>query len=175
MALVHDVKMGKSQGMLTTTLFLDVCGAFNNVSTDRLLQTLCQLCCPHPVITWCATFLTKCTITLSLDGHTDQPCPTTTGPTKPHSNSNPPPLCLQQPALKPSVFPSDSDSQHSVMYLWTFSESSMLISSISIMKSEFSRDFTYPTTRNAAQTSPTPHPMPQSLWECIPSYCGPSS
>jgi hypothetical protein len=47
-----------------------------------------------------------------------------------------------------------------------------LISLISVLKSEFSRDFGYPTMRNAAQTSPTPHPTAQSLWERVPSSCG---
>jgi hypothetical protein len=79
MALVHDVEMGKSQGLLTTALFLDVCGAFDNISADRLLQTLHQLSCPDPVISWYATFLTECTIALSFHSQTDQQCPTTTG------------------------------------------------------------------------------------------------
>jgi hypothetical protein len=85
-----------------------------------------------------------------------------------------PPLCLQQPALKPSIFPSASDSQHSFTYLCKFSESSTLISLISIPKSEFSPDFAYPATQNAAQTSPTPRPIPQRLWERVPRSCGPS-
>jgi hypothetical protein len=41
----------------------------------------------------------------------------------PHSNGDPP-LRLQQPAPKPSIFPSDSDSQHSFTYLCEFPESS---------------------------------------------------
>jgi hypothetical protein len=57
-----------------------------------------------------------------------------------------PPLRLQQPAPKPSIVPSDSDSQHSFTYLWKSSESFTLISLISVAKSEFSRDFAYPTT-----------------------------
>jgi hypothetical protein len=36
-----------------------------------------------------------------------------------------PPLRWQQPAPKPSIFPSDSDSQHSFTYLCEFPESSM--------------------------------------------------
>jgi hypothetical protein len=93
---------------------------------------------------------------------------------KHHTATVTPPLHLQQPAPKPSIFPSDSDSQHSFTYLWKFSESSTLISLISVAKSEFSRVLAYPTTRNATQTSPTPRPTTQTSWECVPSSCGPS-
>jgi hypothetical protein len=48
-----------------------------------------------------------------------------------------PPLRLQQPAPKPSIFPSASDSQHSFSYLCEFPESSTLISLIVVAKSEF--------------------------------------
>jgi hypothetical protein len=57
-----------------------------------------------------------------------------------------PPLRLQQPAPKPSIFPSDSDSQHSFTYLCEVPESSMLISFIFITKSEFSCVLAHPTT-----------------------------
>jgi hypothetical protein len=63
----------------------------------------------------------------------------------PHGNGNPP-LCLQQPAPKPSIFPSASDLQHSFMYLWKVSESSTLISLIFVVKSEFSCILAHPTT-----------------------------
>jgi hypothetical protein len=108
------------------------------------------------------------------------PCPLTITSTEVttdpqhHTATASPPLHLQQPAAKPSIFPSDSDSQHSFTYLWKPSGSSTLISLISVVKSEFSRDFTYPNTRNAAQTSTTPRPTPQSFCERVPSSCGPS-
>jgi hypothetical protein len=89
------------------------------------------------------------------------------------ATANPPPA-FAITSTRPSIFQSDSDSQHSFTYLWKCSESSTLISLISVAKSEFSRDFAYPTTRNAAQTSPTPRRMPQSLWDRVPSSCGPS-
>jgi hypothetical protein len=69
-----------------------------------------------------------------------------------HTATATPPLHLQQPAPKPSIIPSDPDSQRSCTYLWKSSESSTLISLISVAKSDVSRDFAYPTTRNAAQT-----------------------
>jgi hypothetical protein len=93
---------------------------------------------------------------------------------KHHTATATPPLRLQQPAPKPSIFASDSDSQHSFTYLWKFSESSTLISLISVAKSEFSRLLAHPTTRNATKTSPTPRPTAQTVWECVPSPCGPS-
>jgi hypothetical protein len=86
----------------------------------------------------------------------------------------PPPLRLQQPTPKPSIFPSDSDLQYSFTYLWKLSESSTLISLIFVAKSEFSRILAYPTTQNATKTSPTPRPTAQTVWECVPSPCGPS-
>jgi hypothetical protein len=92
---------------------------------------------------------------------------------RPHSNGDPP-LHLQQPAPKPSIFPSDSDSQHSFTYLCEFPESFTLISLISVVKSEFSRVLAHPTTRNATKTSPTPRPTAQTVWERVPSPCGPS-
>jgi hypothetical protein len=85
-----------------------------------------------------------------------------------------PPLHLQQPAPKPSIFPSDSDSQYSFMYLCESPESSTLISLIFVAKSEFSRILGHPTMRNATKTSPTPRPTAQTAWERIPSPCGPS-
>jgi hypothetical protein len=49
-----------------------------------------------------------------------------------------PPLRSQQRAAKPSILPSDSDSQHSFTYLCEFPEISTLISVIFVAKSEFS-------------------------------------
>jgi hypothetical protein len=85
-----------------------------------------------------------------------------------------PPLRLQQPAPKPSIIPSDSDSQHSFTYLCECPASSTLISLTFVAKSEFSRVLGYPTMRNATKTSPTPRPTAQTVWERVPSPCGPS-
>jgi hypothetical protein len=91
-----------------------------------------------------------------------------------HMATATPPLRLQQPAPKPSIFPSDSDSQHSFTYLCEFPESSTLISLIFVAKSEFSPVLAHPATRNATKTSPTPRPTTQTIWERIPNPCGPS-
>jgi hypothetical protein len=69
------------------------------------------------------------------------------------------PLRLQQPAAKPSIFPSDSDSQHSFTYLCRFWESSTLISLISVVKSEFSREFvSFKTAQFSHMATATPPP-----------------
>jgi hypothetical protein len=78
LALAHDVEMGKSMKLITSTLFLDMHSAFNNVSATRLLHTMQQLGCPRPVRTWYSTFLSKGTIALSFDGQTDRQCPIST-------------------------------------------------------------------------------------------------
>jgi hypothetical protein len=91
-----------------------------------------------------------------------------------HTATATPPLRLQQRAPKPSIFPSDSDSQHSFAYLCEFPESSRSISLIFVAKSEFSRVLAYPTMRNATKTSPIPRPTAQTVWERVPSPCGPS-
>jgi hypothetical protein len=79
MALVHDLDMVKSRNLTSPALFLDVQGAFDNVSSDRLLHTLHHLGCPTPIISWSASFLTSRSTALSFNGRTDQQHPITTG------------------------------------------------------------------------------------------------
>jgi hypothetical protein len=79
LALTHDLEMGTSMKLITSTLFLDVRAAFNNVSATRLLHTMQQLGYPRPVRTWCSTFLSERTIALSFDGQTNHQHPISTG------------------------------------------------------------------------------------------------
>jgi hypothetical protein len=79
LVLAHDVEMGKSMKLITSTLFLDIHGAFNNVSTTRLLHTMQQLGCPRLVRTWYSTFISERTIALSFDGQTNHQHPISTG------------------------------------------------------------------------------------------------
>jgi hypothetical protein len=79
MALAHDVDIGNKQRLVTTALFLDVRGAFDNVSSTRLTHTMRQRGCPRPVISWCSTFLSGWTMALSFDRRTDQQRPVSTG------------------------------------------------------------------------------------------------
>jgi ribonuclease HI len=79
MALTHDVEMGRSQCLSTTALFLDVRGAFDNVSSTQLTSTMRQLGCPEPVVSWCRSFLIGQSMALSFDGRTDIQRPMATG------------------------------------------------------------------------------------------------
>jgi cell division protein FtsB len=82
-------------------------------------------------------------------------------PTQHHMATVTPPLRLQQAAPKPSIFRSDSDSQHSFTYLCEFPESSTLISLIFVAKSEFSHILANPTTRNATKPRQLRAPWPK--------------
>jgi hypothetical protein len=79
MVLVYDVDMAKSRNLSSAALFLDVRGAFDNVSSNRLLHTLHHLGCPAPIMSWSASLLTSRSTALSFDGRTDQQRPITTG------------------------------------------------------------------------------------------------
>jgi hypothetical protein len=79
LALTHNIEMGKSMKLITSALFLDICGAFNNISTTRLLYTMQQLGYPRPVRTWCSTFLSERRVFLSFNGQTNHQCPVSTG------------------------------------------------------------------------------------------------
>jgi hypothetical protein len=79
MALMHDIEAMAKQKLVMSSLFLDVWGAFDNVSATRLVHTMHALGCPDPIISWGTSFLTNRTTALSFDGHTDVQCPITTG------------------------------------------------------------------------------------------------
>jgi hypothetical protein len=79
MALMHDIESNAKKKLIMTALFLDVRGAFDNVSATRLFLTMRHLGCPAPVISWCTSFLTDRTTALSFDGQTDSQRPITTG------------------------------------------------------------------------------------------------
>jgi hypothetical protein len=79
MVLTHDIEANAKLKLVMSSLFLDVRGAFDNVSAARLLHTMCTLGCPDPVISWGTAFLTNCTTALSFDGHTDIQRPIKTG------------------------------------------------------------------------------------------------
>jgi hypothetical protein len=76
---MHDIEAMAKQKLVTSSLFLDVWGAFDNVSATHLLHTMYALGCPDPIISWGTSFLTNRTTALSFDGHTDVQCPITTG------------------------------------------------------------------------------------------------
>jgi hypothetical protein len=57
LALVHDVEDKWNRGHNTSALFLDVKGAFDNVSRVRLLETMKQMGIPTPLINWVYHFI----------------------------------------------------------------------------------------------------------------------
>jgi hypothetical protein len=79
MVLMHDVEANVKRGLVTSSLFLDVRGAFDNVSSAQLLTTMHALGCQGAVTSWCSSFLSECTTALAFDGQTDIQCPIQTG------------------------------------------------------------------------------------------------
>ena len=58
LALVHHIQLGKLNRQTTSALFMDVKGAFDNVSRDRLLQTMKEMGLPQQLISWTGHFMT---------------------------------------------------------------------------------------------------------------------
>jgi hypothetical protein len=77
--LTHDVEANMKRGLVTSSLFLDVRGTFDNVSSARLLTRMHALGCPGAVTSWCSSFLSERTTALSFDGQTDIQRPIQTG------------------------------------------------------------------------------------------------
>ena len=65
--LHNEVELNKSNKLCTSTLFLDVKGAFDHVSKNRLLEILYSLKLPISLITWVSSFLDDRTLRLSFD------------------------------------------------------------------------------------------------------------
>jgi hypothetical protein len=74
MVLTHDIEANAKLKLVMSSLFLNVRGAFDNVSAAHLLHTMCTMGCPDPVMSWGTSFLTNHTTALSFDGHTDIQC-----------------------------------------------------------------------------------------------------
>ena len=68
MALTTDIDNAKQKRLVTSALFLDVKGAFDNVSRDRLLVTMKQMRFPSPIVNWVEQFMSKRTIQMAFDG-----------------------------------------------------------------------------------------------------------
>ena len=66
--LLHtEVELNKSKKLVTSTLFLDVKGAFDHVSKNRLLQILKILGLPKSPILWVQSFLSDRLLRLAFD------------------------------------------------------------------------------------------------------------
>ena len=55
--LQNEVETNKSYKLKTSTLFLDIKGAFDHVSKNRLLQIMISLLLPTSLILWVLSFL----------------------------------------------------------------------------------------------------------------------
>ena len=75
LSLVHDVQLAKSQGLITSALFLDVKGAFDHVSSSKLAHICQKLGLPRCLIQWILSFLQDRTIQLAFDGDIQQQRP----------------------------------------------------------------------------------------------------
>lgn len=70
--LVDQIQHQKQRGRITSTIFLDVKGAFDHVSHNQFLQTMKKLGLPVSLIAWTKSFLRKGTLRLSFDNRTEE-------------------------------------------------------------------------------------------------------
>ena len=67
--LVHDIQLAKSQNLVTSALFLDVKGAFDHVSSGKLVRICQDLGLPKSLIFWIISFMKDRSIQLAFDGN----------------------------------------------------------------------------------------------------------
>jgi ribonuclease HI len=70
--LTHEVEQNHQVGLKTTTLFLDIKGAFDHVAKNQLLAILKQLRLPINLISWVSSFLENRQLKLSFDQNTEE-------------------------------------------------------------------------------------------------------
>jgi hypothetical protein len=68
MLLTDFIQTNKARHRKTSTVFLDVKGAFDHVSKERLLKILIKLRLPHSIVSWTKSFLEDRVLQLSFDG-----------------------------------------------------------------------------------------------------------
>jgi hypothetical protein len=66
--LLQEVEASRQQGKKTSTVFLDIKGAFDHVSKNQLLYKLKDLGLPTSLIAWVSTFVKDRLIRLAFDG-----------------------------------------------------------------------------------------------------------
>jgi hypothetical protein len=69
--LTNEIKVNKKGGLIISTLFLDIKGAFDYIAKNQLLERLKALLLPIPLIAWIASFLSDRTLRLAFDGQTE--------------------------------------------------------------------------------------------------------
>ena len=70
--LTNEVELNRRAKRKTSTLFLDVKGAFDHVAKNQLLVILQKLRLPTNLIAWVSSFLTDRVLRLSFDGQLEQ-------------------------------------------------------------------------------------------------------
>ena len=65
--LQNEIEANKSYKLKTSTLFLDIKGAFDHVSKNRLLQIIISLLLPTSLILWVSLFLDNRVLRLAFD------------------------------------------------------------------------------------------------------------
>src|SRR5215469_3636034 len=79
LSLVHDIQMAKHRKKKTSTIFLDVKGAFDHVSVYQLLRICNRLGLPRSLIKWIYSFLSNRKVLLAFDGESSQTMPINIG------------------------------------------------------------------------------------------------
>jgi hypothetical protein len=79
MLLTSIIDQGKREDKITSTLCIDVKGAFDNVYRQRLLQTLKQMRLNPAITRWVNSFLTDRLASLAFDAASEPMTPILTG------------------------------------------------------------------------------------------------
>ncbi len=77
--LQNEIQNNKAHKLKTTALFLDVKGAFDHVSKNRLLEILVELKLPLSLIKWISLFMSSRVLRLVFDSKIEQFSPIKTG------------------------------------------------------------------------------------------------
>jgi Reverse transcriptase (RNA-dependent DNA polymerase) len=77
--LTTEIQSNKKRNLKTSTLLLDVKGAFDHVAKNQLLAILYKLRLPTSLISWVSSFLSDRFLELSFNGQTEQSMSINTG------------------------------------------------------------------------------------------------
>src|ERR1700710_2689511 len=77
--LKNEVEINKTNKLKTTTLFLDIKGAFDHVSKNRLIEVLVNLKLPISLIKWVLSFMNDRILRLVFEGNIESFKPINTG------------------------------------------------------------------------------------------------
>src|ERR1700709_2020366 len=77
--LKNEVEVNKTNKLKTTTLFLDIKGAFDHISKNRLIEVLVNLKLPISLIKWVLSFMNDRILRLVFEGNIESFKPINTG------------------------------------------------------------------------------------------------